>query len=63
MAKELHRPDNDSDHTVESDMWSFGMVVCELLTRNIPYSYITPEARIPQEVLEGKLPLQPDLGI
>lgn len=27
MAKELLSPDDYSDHTVETDMWAFGMVI------------------------------------
>lgn len=28
MAKELHSPIGDADHTMETDIWAFGMVIC-----------------------------------
>ncbi|KLO10996.1 kinase-like protein, partial [Schizopora paradoxa] len=60
MARELISVE-ELDHTFKTDIWSYGMVICELLTQKIPYSSV-PNKRIRKAISEGELPLEPDFG-
>ncbi|KLO05368.1 hypothetical protein SCHPADRAFT_729375 [Schizopora paradoxa] len=64
MAKELHAvvPDElhgGPGHTQTTDMWAFGMVISELLTKKVPFNSIV-ESRVPMAILAGDLPREPD---
>jgi len=63
MAKELHWNSGASDHhprhTKETDIWSFGMVICELLTRSKPYPEIGDQ-QVTSAIAAGHLPKEPD---
>jgi len=63
MARELHwnssAETGDSVPNTMTDIWAFGMVICELLTRNVPYATIHIR-QVSSAVSEGLLPQEPD---
>ncbi|KLO18203.1 kinase-like protein [Schizopora paradoxa] len=73
MAKELlwDHPDRataSARYTTQTDMWAFGMIICELLTREVPFANLVPygsatrnEPQILKVILDGILPEAPDL--
>jgi len=62
MARELQQSPEascESRHTNKSDVWSFGMVIYELLTRSVPYSSI-PINQVAAVICRGQLPQEPE---
>jgi len=63
MAKELHWNSDmttfNPRHTVKTDIWAFGMVICELLTGKVPYASVH-KYLVPSFISSGKLPQMPD---
>ncbi|KAF8838777.1 kinase-like protein, partial [Paxillus ammoniavirescens] len=45
--------------TLQSDVYSFGMVILQVLTGKVPYHYIVPVARVQSAILHRKIPLRP----
>lgn len=45
-----------AEHTMESDIWAFGMTVYELLTEQVPYSYLKRDVQVMFTILQGVPP-------
>eukprot|EP01025_Chloroclados_australasicus_P052237 TRINITY_DN6082_c0_g1_i3.p3 TRINITY_DN6082_c0_g1~~TRINITY_DN6082_c0_g1_i3.p3 ORF type:complete len:223 (-),score=19.72 TRINITY_DN6082_c0_g1_i3:838-1467(-) len=64
-APEILKGDVKSLHSVKSDIWSFGIVLWELLMRQRPYANISFELRLIVGVSERELrvpPVPPEVG-
>jgi len=62
LAEELLRFSDGSEgsrHTMESDVWAFGMTVYELLTHERPYFHIKIEAQVILAIAQGARPTRP----
>ncbi|KLO08492.1 hypothetical protein SCHPADRAFT_944406 [Schizopora paradoxa] len=64
MAIELLAlPSDDFDgkynHTKETDIWAFGMVVYELLTKTVPFDYLKHNIHVVLAITSNRLPSQP----
>ncbi|KAI5120172.1 hypothetical protein M0805_008439 [Coniferiporia weirii] len=55
----IANPEKYEKHSKQSDVWAFGMVVYELLTKERPYAHIAIDAQVVFIVLEGQLPPPP----
>ncbi|KLO13729.1 kinase-like protein [Schizopora paradoxa] len=65
MARELFDFPADTD-TIEvpvpnkkSDVWAFGMVIYELLSRDMPYSHVRDKNQVMMYIYQGRLPKKP----
>ena len=58
MAPEVF---TQSGYTVAADIWSFGMVLYEMLTLKQPYYHVQP-IQVASQIMQGVLPIFPDLG-
>ncbi|KLO08496.1 kinase-like protein [Schizopora paradoxa] len=60
MAVELLSDDDAGEtHTMMTDIWAFGMVVYELLTRRLPFFEIKIDVRVSLAIMGGQLPSKP----
>ncbi|KAI5120728.1 hypothetical protein M0805_006434 [Coniferiporia weirii] len=64
MARELlnYDPDNPNiivSNTKETDIWSYGMTLYELLAKEIPYAYIEANHHVLIAITKGALPKKP----
>ncbi|KLO14151.1 kinase-like protein, partial [Schizopora paradoxa] len=60
MALELLSDDDaEGRHTMMTDIWAFGMVVYELLTRRLPFYELKIDVRVSLAIMGGRLPSQP----
>ncbi|KLO16655.1 kinase-like protein [Schizopora paradoxa] len=65
MAIELHKslssldPSEIPRHTVKTDIWSFGMVVYEIIALKDPYASIKSDILVSKAILAGQLPIHP----
>ncbi|KAL6070956.1 Serine/threonine-protein kinase HT1 [Balamuthia mandrillaris] len=58
MAPEIF--DGSREYSFPVDVYSFGLIMWELVTREQPYADIKPHFRIPIKVLEGERPAIPE---
>ncbi|KAG1841654.1 kinase-like domain-containing protein [Suillus subalutaceus] len=57
----LSGEESDSAATTQSDMYSFGSIILQVLTGNVPWCHLTREFQISyQVVIEGKMHSRPD---
>jgi serine/threonine protein kinase len=56
VARETQRP-----YSVEADVYSFGMLLFELLSLTIPYAGVTPTYRVTELILQGTPPEFPQV--
>ncbi|KLO09382.1 kinase-like protein [Schizopora paradoxa] len=64
MAKELIVDSINNSHQKHSkmtDMWAFGMVIYELLSKTVPYERIHTDAGVSMAIFKGLLPDEPKL--
>ncbi|KAL5521668.1 hypothetical protein ACEPAF_2416 [Sanghuangporus sanghuang] len=61
MSKELLRATDLSPATYStaSDVWAFGMTVLSILTRKVPYHYISNDVQVITAISKGLLPTTP----
>ncbi|KAL5514298.1 hypothetical protein ACEPAG_2386 [Sanghuangporus baumii] len=61
MSKELLRATDLSPATYStaSDVWAFGMTVLSILTRKVPYHYISNDVQVITAITKGLLPTTP----
>ncbi|KAH8115011.1 kinase-like domain-containing protein, partial [Phellopilus nigrolimitatus] len=60
MAKELFETcEPPNAHSMESDIWAFGMTVYEMLTKELPFFYLKSDVFVMRHILDGNLPSRP----
>ncbi|KLO11538.1 kinase-like protein [Schizopora paradoxa] len=57
----LTEENKSSVASFKSDVWAFGMIVYELLTRKLPYHHLNSEGQIICAILTKNIPLPPQL--
>jgi len=46
-------------HTIQTDVWAYGMVIYELLTRNLPFFEISKDILVALAIVAGRKPSRP----
>ncbi|KLO08483.1 kinase-like protein [Schizopora paradoxa] len=64
MAVEFFLPSVEGDdivveHTKETDVWAFGMVLFELLSGLVPFSHLKTDVQVAMAILSGRTPSRP----
>ncbi|KAL5524358.1 hypothetical protein ACEPAF_9498 [Sanghuangporus sanghuang] len=62
MAPELLAPEEgvEASHSKETDVWAYGMVLYEMISKKVPYTRLWRDAQVISAIGRGRLPSLPD---